>query len=76
MEASEPTITVDKVTVNITSNVSDKRNAVLIVASYENGVMKNISVSDETRNKAQTETVTLETNARQQMSIKLWYGIV
>ena len=40
LEASEPTITVDKVTVNITSNVSDKRNAVLIVASYENGVMK------------------------------------
>lgn len=62
MEASEPTITVDKVTVNITSNVSDKRNAVLIVASYENGVMKNISVSDETEIGA-NGTVTLETNA-------------
>lgn len=62
LEASEPTITVDKVTVNITSNVSDKRNAVLIVASYENGVMKNISVSDETEIGA-NGTVTLETNA-------------
>lgn len=62
LEASEPTITVDKVTVNITSNVSDKRNAVLIVASYENGVMKNISVSDETEIGA-NGTVTIETNA-------------
>ncbi len=76
LEVSEPNAAGDKVTVNITSSVSEKRNAVLIVASYEKGVMKNISVSDETEIGA-NGTVTLETNAptTDEHKIMVWDGL-
>ncbi len=62
LEVSEPAISNGKVRTSIKSNVSEKRKAVLIAASYEGGVMKNISVSDEMEINA-NETVTLEANA-------------
>ena len=59
--SSEPVIENGKLKVNATNNTSETQSAVLIVASYENGVMKSVSVSDET-DISQNGT-TLETNA-------------
>jgi len=61
LEFSEPVIENGKLKVNATNNTSETQSAVLIVASYENGVMKSVSVSDET-DISQNGT-TLETNA-------------
>lgn len=76
LEVSEPNVAGDKVTVNITSSVLEKRNAVLIVASYEKGVMKNISVSEETEIGA-NGTVTLEAKAptTNEYKIMVWDSV-
>lgn len=47
LEVSEAVISGSKVTMEIKSNAYEAKTAVLIVASYEKGIMKNISVSDE-----------------------------
>ena len=76
LEVSEPIITDGNVTVNITSNVSENRNAVLIVASYENGVMKNISVSDETKISAKgNAALTANAPTTEDFKIMIWNSL-
>lgn len=76
LEVSEPIITDGNVTVNITSNVSENRNAVLIVASYENGVMKNISVSDETEISAKgNAALTANAPTTEDFKVMIWNSL-
>lgn len=76
LEVSEPVISNGKVSAEIKSNVAEKRSAVLIVASYENGVMKDISISDET-DISKNATVMLEANAptTTEYKIMVWDGL-
>jgi exo-poly-alpha-galacturonosidase len=76
LEVSTPTISDGKVTATVTSNVNEAKTAVLIVASYENGVMKNVSISDETTISA-NGSVSLETAAptTDEYKIMVWNSL-
>lgn len=76
LEVSGPVISNGKVSAEIKNNISEARKAVLIVASYENGVMKDISVSDET-DISENTTAMLEANAptTDEYKIMVWDGL-
>lgn len=76
LEVSTPVISNGKVTAEIKSNVSEMRSAVLIVASYENGVMKNISVSDETDiGGNETEILTANAPTTDEYKFMVWNSL-
>ena len=65
LEFAEPVIENGKLKVTATNNTTETKSAVLIVASYENGVVKSVSFSDETDilpNSATLETKAPETS--------------
>ncbi|MGN0149352.1 MAG: glycosyl hydrolase family 28 protein, partial [Clostridia bacterium] len=73
LEVTEPVINNGKVTVSITSNADEKRTAILIVASYENGVLKNVSVSNETDINANGSAIlTANTPTTEEYKIMVW----
>lgn len=62
LETIKTVICNGKVSAKIKSNIAENISVILIVASYKNGVLKNIAVSDET-SISENSIITLEANA-------------
>lgn len=69
LEFAEPVIENGKLKVTATNNTTETKSAVLIVASYENGVVKSVSFSDETD--ILPNGATIETNAPETIDYKV-----